>query len=602
MNETTGKYEEMILPRMFDNEIISTDSSSATLTGDLLPWIKNTTSGSYGYVDYGVNQGTFSIPDNTITSGSRYVYIGEIYDNLPDDDQIRYGGVTDAAIQNCRFIPTGQQVYVSKLNGYGDDFLYATEGDTYFQRWDCLKTKPYSTGSVNNVIDITSVMVETHINIDGRTDLQRGIDNIASIDTEKFGQLNPVYSQKNNYRIQRDYDEDFYTDAYRSSITWSLEKHDSEDVDEWSHVTLASTLKLDGDKGVCQALRRFNNTIIAFQDRGISEIMFNSRTQLSTQDGVPVEIANSGKVDGKRYITNKFGCTNKWSIVEGKSGLYFVDNINKAFCSTTIGQPGRSGTGIVSVGSVSDQLGFGTWFRRNNTLASWNPVSFDNIVAFYDRVHSDVYLIKDHDSQPCLVYNEALGAFTSFFDYASVPMMTNVEDKFISFRDAKLWKQNEGLYCNFFGTQYGFSTQYRVTPEPYSDKIWTNIDYRADFYEVLDENGDSMVSEENLINGEPNEELVDRYKEWETFTDYKVWNEYQNTGFTPFLHEKFDRDDVRKKFRIWRLAIPRALKEGTNRYGLDRIRNPWANLLFRKQGGDARNMMQLHDIVVKYFE
>ena len=98
------------------------------------------------------------------------------------------------------------------------------------------------------------------------------------------------------------------------------------------------------------------------------------------------------------------------------------------------------------------------------------------------------------------------------------------------------------------------------------------------------------------------EEMLDRYKEAETFTDYKLWNEYQTTGFVPFSHEGFDRDDVRKKFRIWRLAVPRALKEGTNRYGLDRIRNPWVNLLFRKEGGDPRNLMQLHDIVVKYFE
>lgn len=581
-----GMYLQRILPSISNDNTVydNIPTASGTSTDALVSWIDDNP-----LLGYHVREEFINIPG--VTDDDMYLLVGELYQEYdaqhPDE---RYGGITEMDIENCRFITAGPQYTLSDLDGP----IYGDQGDTYFQRYDCLKTKPYSTGSVNNVIDITSFMVETHINIDGRTDLQRGIDNIASIDTEKFGQLNPVYSQKNNYRIQRDFDEDFYTDAYRSSITWSLEKHDSEDVDEWSHVTLASTLKLDGDKGVCQALRRYNNSIIAFQDRGISEILFNSRTQLSTQDGVPVEIANSGKVDGKRYITNKFGCTNKWSIVEGKSALYFVDNINKAFCAF-------GGQGIQP---LSDRLGFGTWFRRNNTLASWNPVSFDNIVAFYDRVHSDVYLVKDNDSenQPCLVYNEALGAFTSFFDYASVPMMTNVEDKFISFRDAKLWKQNEGLYCNFFGHQYDYWMQYRVTPEPYSDKIWTNIDYRADFYEVLDENGDSVVSEENLINGEPNEELSDRYKEWETFTDYKVWDEYQTTGFTPFTHEKFDRDDVRKKFRTWRLAVPRALKEGTNKYGLDRIRNPWVNLIFRKNGGDARNLMQLHDIVVKYFE
>lgn len=165
-----------------------------------------------------------------------------------------------------------------------------------------------------------------------------------------------------------------------------------------------------------------------------------------------------------------------------------------------------------------------------------------------------------------------------------------------------MWLQNEGPYCNFFGRQYDYWVQYRVTPEPFSDKIWTNIDYRADFFEVLDEEGNSTVPETSLINGDAYGELMDTYKEWETFTDYKVWDEYQTTGFVPFAHDSFDRDDVRKRFRIWRLTVPRALKEGTNRHGLDRIRNPWINLLFRKSGVDGKYLMQLHDIVVKYFE
>jgi hypothetical protein len=181
-------------------------------------------------------------------------------------------------------------------------------------------------------------------------------------------------------------------------------------------------------------------------------------------------------------------------------------------------------------------------------------------------------------------------------------MMANVDDRFLSYKRHSLWLQNEGLYCNFFGKQYDYWTQYRVTPDPFGDKIWTNIDYRADFYEVLDENGNSSVPETYLINGDTYGTLTDTYKEWETFTDYKVWDEYQTTGFTPFTHEHFDRDDVRKKFRIWRLAIPRAIKEGTNRYGMDRIRNPWINLLFCKNDVDGKYLMQLHDIVVKYFE
>ena len=595
-NESGGYYTQTILPKTSVDPtytIEERDTTSATkLTGELLPWINNSRPGeTYPYYDFGISQDTFTLPAGSgITSeNDRYVYIGEIYADNPN----AYGGTSENDIERNRFIVAGPQTTVEDviINGLT---LIGDEGDTYFQRWDCLKTKPFK-DSVNGVIDITSVMIESHINLDGRYDLQRGITQLASIDTEAFGQINDVYSQPNNFYQRRDLNEDFNLDAYRSTITWTLQKSDSAQIDEWTHITLANTLKLDGDAGICRALRRFQNSIIAFQDKGISEVLFNSRTQLSTTDGVPVEIANSGKVDGKRYITNKFGCINKWSIVEGKTGMYFIDNINKAFCTFT-------GNGI---DSLSDKLGFGVWFKDINDVKPWAPAEFNNEVSFYDREHSDVYLVrKSEDEMPCLVYNENLQAFTSFFDYNAVPMMTNVRDRFVSFRDNRLWLQNEGLYCKFFGEQYNFWVQYRVTPDPFGDKIWTNFDYRADFYHVLDENGAPQIPEEYLVNGDAYGELCDLYKENMTFSCYRIWNEYQTTGDVHLNCKNNMIDPVRKKFRIWRVNIARAMRDMTNKYGLDRIRNPWINLQLGKKGCDCNNQMlvQLHDIVVRYFE
>lgn len=582
-------YNQTILPRLFDSETPSFPTASGDVSGALLSWDDITK-------DYAVSQSVFprqfDSRTDTISDGEPYMLIGEVYYDFDNGTDTRYGGVSESAIESNRFIPAGPAY---SRNEIVSNSIYANQGDTYFQRWDCMKTTPVSSEAANGVIDIASVMLETHINIDGRTDKLRGIKYLASIPTEEFGALNPVYSQKNNFFIQRDLDEDFNQDSYRSSITWTLDKTDSAEIDEWTHITLANSLKLDGDKGWCRALRRFNNSIIAFQDRGISEVLFNSRTQLTTTDGVPVEIANSGKVDGKRYITNKYGCTNKWSIVEGKAALYFVDNINKAFCSF-------GGQGIQS---ISSRLGFDAWFRRSNNIEPWTPEKFDNIVSYYDRIHSDVYLVtnKSEDEMPSLVYNETLGAFTSFFDYASVPMMTNVDDRFISFRDNKLWLQNEGLYCNFFGKQYDFWVNYRVTPDPFGDKIWTNIDYRADYYRVLDNSGNATVPESLMINGEFYDDMTGTYQESETFDSLRIWNEYQNTGEIALGKDYTTDKTTRRKFRIWHVAIPRAEKSDRNKWGLDRIRNPWINLLFKKKAdNNNKDLMQLHDITVRYYE
>lgn len=604
-------YMQDILPRMFDSETYDNVGHNPSISGPLVPWINvKTDAVGYPYKDYYAFQKQFELhPDSdsaTIEDGDRYLFIGEIYQEFTGSE---YGGITDSDIEKNRFISAGafirkkdMQIESASISHgavqtYGYSIL-ADQGDTYFQRWDCLKTKPTSNAPVNGVIDITSVMLESHINLDGRTDLQRGISALASINTEQFGSLNPVYSQTNNFFAKRNLDEDFDQDTYKSSITWTLDKSDSAEVDEWTHITLANTLKLDGDKGACRAIRRFQNSLIAFQDRAISEILFNSRTQIATTDGVPIEIANSGKVDGKRYISNKYGCTNKWSIVEGKAALYFVDNINKAFCAFN-----------GNINALSTEKGFNAWFRRRNNTEAWTPDLFNNFVSFYDRVNSDVYLVgkEDEEGRPTLVYNELLGEFTSFYDYDSVPMMANVEDRFVSFKNNKLWLQNEGLYCNFFGSQYDYWIQYRVTPNPYTDKIWSGIDYRADFYRVLDEDGTNLYPESEMIRGDYFDDNEGVYQENTTFDNLEITNEYQKANID-FGKDYYSQDPARKKFRIWRLTIPRAQATESNKYGLDRIRNPWINLTFKKklsESNDAdanKDLMQLHDMIVRYFE
>ena len=593
----TNTYAQRILP-YFYHASTSIPTASGTTSGALLPWRDDDKT-------YAVSQANISPTANhanatAVTENDQYLFIGELYQTYGTGaNDTRYGGTSKAAISNNRFIAAGPLYRISDMSSSTGGVVYGNQGDTYFQRWDDLRIKPFSNDSDNNVIDIVSVMLETHINLDGRTDKQRGIPQVASIDTTTFGQINPAYSQQNNFSVRRDLDSDFNLDSYRSSITWTMQKNDMTAVDEWSHITLANTLKLDPDKGICRALRVFSNNIIAFQDKGISEVLFNSRTQISTTDGVPVEIANSGKVDGKRYISNKYGCLNKWSIAEGKGGLYFVDNINKAFCSLAYSQYGRAG-----VSDLSTKLGFGNWFRTRNSINPWTPLYFDNFISFYDRVHSDIYLVKkpletEENGAPTLVFNELLGTFTSFFDYDSVSMLANVEDRFVSFHKKAngsnaLWLQNEGAYGDFFGTLKPFWVQYRVTPDPYGDKVWTNVEYRADFYRTL--SGDTHM----LIDSEfANNQFA--YQPNETFDFMRFWDEYQTTETD---ESKYNLSPI-KKFRIWRQAIPRAMKSDTNPYGLDRIRNPWLNLLFKKNAPTAttkQDLMQLHDIIVTYYE
>lgn len=518
---------------------------------------------------------------NNVTQSS-YLLIGEIYRDFSKMAvDPRYGGIEHNALESNVFIPCGGAY---KLTKNIDVTVYGPEGDSYFQRYDILKTYPYAENKENSIIEVLSCMLESRINLDGRTDNQRSLPDYTLVQENSFNTINSSYTQQDNFITNAVLDEKYNLNYFPTQITWTKTKIPTEEVDTWTNITLVSTLDMDGDKGDVQAIRRYRNSLIAFQDKGIAEILYNTRTQLGTTQGVPIEIANSGKVDGKRYITDKAGCKNKWSIIETDRGIYFIDNINSSI--SILGQDFQS---------LSDSKGFKTWIGNENNLNIWNPVDFSNFSAYWDRVNDDVYFLKGtlSDNHNTLCYNELIQQFTSFYDYGQVPMMVNVEDKFISFKNNQLWEQGVGKYNEIFGEYQNYHVLYRVTPDPYGDKIFNNIEYRAD---VFKDNTDELLPEE-------------------TFDTLEVWNEYQGNkvsvkdSSSP-LYSFSAKDlypDIRRKFRIWRMDIPRDRKGIDNPYGLNRIRNPWIYLKLEKDNSietedTINNRMELHNILIRYMQ
>jgi hypothetical protein len=498
-----------------------------------------------------------------------WLWLGELYN---DNVQNRFGGQTEEAFENNTWLPCGDPIsLVDTNNGVKSSITIRwEEGDTYFQRYDHIKTYPFTLEDQNAVTDIVSFMCETRVNIDGRYDRNRGQTSNFSITPENFNLMNDVYSQPNNFFNYRTINPNkLNLDNFHNSITWTKTKTAGELVDTWTNTTLASTLDLDGDKGTVRALRRFNNNIFAFQDRGISQILYNENMQISSTDGVPIEIANSGKVNGKRYISDRIGCTNKWSMCGTSNGIYFIDDITKGIFLFN-GQ----------LNNLSDRLGFHSWINRaSDSIDIWNPVDFDGFVTYYDKVNGDVFFISKDE---CLAFSEPLGQFSSFYSYEKMPYFTNLEDRGIAFNVEgtgtlyRPWLHNEGDYNMFFGVYQPFYTTVIANPDMPVDKIFNNLEFRSDSWDKSD----------NLLNT--------------TFDTLTVWNEYQQGTST--LNNILGRpSDLKKKFRIWRANIPRASAIGSTKKGRDRMRNPW---LYIKLSMEEENVNKtvLHDMIVHYFE
>lgn len=485
-----------------------------------------------------------------------FLWLGELYN---DSVENRFGGQTDEAFENNLWYPCGEPVSLFNENGSNATSITInwTDGDTYYQRYDHLKTYPFTLEDQNAVTDIVSFMCETRVNLDGRYDRNRGQSSNFAMTPTNFNLLNDVYSQKDNFFTYRAINyKRFNLDYFPNTITWTKEKSLGELIDTWSNITMVSTIDLDGDKGEIMSLNTFNNEIFCFQKRGLSNILFNSRIQIPTSDGVPIEITNGAKVSGKRYVSNHIGCDNKWSIAESSKGLYFIDGLTNALYLFN---------GKLDV--LSDRLGFRQWIGENSKSTIWNPGSFDNFISFYDRTNDDVYFIKN---DVCLCYSELIDQFTSFMSYEGVPAMFNIGGKFLSFKNGKLWEQGEGEYNKFFGGFKPYYITYRVNPEEPMDKIFNNIEFRADTWD--------------------NTTLTNK-----TFDTLDVWNEYQR-GTLALNNIQYKSSSLKKKFRIWRALIPR---DNSNRR--DRIRNPWIYLKL-SMNNENTYRTELHDLVINYFE
>ena len=528
----------------------------------------NPTAKSISESETQINDGVFQdviskYTSNLTDNNYSYLYLAELYnDNITN----RFGGQTEEAFENNIWLPGGEPINL--LNADGTPVSYAsltyTEGDTFLERYDCLKTYSYTLEDQNSVTEIVSFMCETRVNIEGRYDRNRGQLNNLTMTPENFNKVNKVYSQKNNFFNYRGINHSkFNLNYFPNTVTWTKEKQLGSIIDTWTNITMASTLDLDGDKGEVISLNTYNNEIFCFQRKGFSNILFNSRVQIPASDGMPIEITNGMKVSGKRYVSNTIGCSNKWSIVESPSGLYFIDNeTNSMYLFNG------------EVKSISDSLGMRQWVNENNTHINWNPVTYENFRGFYDKNNNDVYFVNNNW---CLCYSELIGQFTSFMSYERVPAMFNVGSEFYAFNNNKLWQQFNGDYNMFFGQYKPYSITVVANADEPADKIFNTVEFRADAYD-----GDNLAPTK-------------------TYDTLDVYNEYQHGRVT--LTDLNGRPSpLKRKFRIWRANIPRANTpiNGIPANNRDRIRNTWAYVKLSTETPNTYRTV-FHDMTIHYF-
>ena len=444
-----------------------------------------------------------------------------------------------------------------------------TEGDYFYQKYECLKTSSYTLEDENQIVEIAKFPCQCQVNLDGRYDRNKNTNFNVNLTSENFNLINPVYSQKNNLFIYRRVDsEQFNNGNLNNSITWSLNKANNAIEDKWLRTTLMSSINVSGDCGKISAIKKDEeNNLVVFQDTGIAVILYNNQT-LQATDLAPIELVNNNKVNGLKYISNTIGCSNKWAIQPSEFGIIFADSKTKTLWKLSNGK-------CVDMSLTS---GMKSWFLKHSDDKIWSHKVYKNFKISYDIVNKDFYLIN---ADYCLCYNGEVAI--SFYDYEDIPALFSLHNKYYCFKSTALGTEGKyitavhsmftGEYNKFFGVFKDSSVTYLANKNPTRDKTFTNFEYRCDMYDA-------------------NYPEVTLPITHETFSTIRAYNEYQDSGDVVLTPGIVKMDNIRKKFRIWRGLIPRDAN------GRDRIRNPWMYLTITKKF--TKNIkFELHDMVIK---
>ena len=509
----------------------------------------NSEEGCFPYIDFPIKYEQAIINEDFVHS-TKYLYVGELYYDLQPNQL--YGGFNN--IENLLWYP------ISKITPIDKD-VHETEGDTYYQRWDCLKTYPTTTeDETNKVVDITSFMVESHKNLDGRTDPNRDLYNIMSR-PENFNLFNPVYDTAPNI-FQYSTLRKTPTTEYKNQIVWSLKKNFDAKIDSWTNVNLSSVANA---KNSITKIKNFNNSLLLLTDYSIDRINYDEKNFVAT-DTEYIELANSSKVNGIIQMFSTFGTHNQATLITEK-GFYFIDDNEKSIIR-------------ISVDGSINKLAAGkmdSWFKNNVVEGTFTNENRGALHLEYDPIHKDIYIINNKD---CLIYNENLEAFTSFVDYQDCYTLFNCSGSLLalSYNTPEIYEMFEGQYnTTFNNVPIDYSVQYRVNPSPYTDKVFTNVEFIADC---------SNVDNTLKVGYTP-------------FDTIQAWNEYQDTLVKPLVFERNRPSNLKQKFRIWRADIPR---DANSNWGRDRIRNPWINMTLSKKTDGANYKLELHSMNVQYME
>ena len=192
---------------------------------------------------------------------------------------------------------------------------------------------------------------------------------------------NTVYSRQDDSKIYipKPFDFDELTNRlFDTRVINSDKKVNGELADSWTRFRFNNAIDVDTKYGAITRLKNFMNNLVFFQPDGIGILSVEDREVIPSTTVGSLVLGTGDVLQRYDYISTMDGCSDRDSIVETKTGLYFYDKRRSTFNQMT-GQ----------VAQISKILGMQSWFSSRVGI-------YNDVIGVYNGRYNEVFMSSEH--------------------------------------------------------------------------------------------------------------------------------------------------------------------------------------------------------------
>lgn len=402
-----------------------------------------------------------------------------------------YGGNSYSTRQNSVYISTGSYVSVTNADKYitntfgGDTYIgvldYANGMFAYHNASDDYQQ---ADNERNRYYNGAYIPLESSVNLSLRGDtvgtsktyekstgyanhfVENDIVQVGNI----YVQNTPLYAyndaysaqpRANTYVSKSEYSIDnLHTDT---RVIHSEPKTNLEVTDSWTKFRIANYLDVDTRFGSINNMKLFKNNLLFWQTDAFGTLSVNERSLIQDNNAGALTLGTGGILNRFDYFTTKNGSKENQlrNITQSDSTVYWYDYDRNEICGFDN-----------QLQTVSKLKGVQSYLNDNKSTFTLDPQSI------YDKKYNEVVFTLENKS---LVFNEQVGAFTSFYTFKP-DWWADFTDKLYIYNNLKIYKYNAGNKMDLFTGKDKISYVKFIVNAAYSQtKTFDNVEYGGDF-------------------------------------------------------------------------------------------------------------------------